>query len=191
MDFQPPGMGTPAMLKNKYPLPGSQAQRKILYRNRQRAFRQHGLDMSRHVIRAFQGMGIQWIIFRYQPVQPVFQVASGSGVRIFLNQQARRSVLQKQCAQTIPVAAPRHQVLYRVRNFNQTRPVRRYMQTFDHLSEKGLFTPGDDGWNGCFSAGPGQRTYKSGLSTNWNDPTASVHSANPHRCSANGLQMRA
>jgi hypothetical protein len=58
--------------------------------------------MRRHVVVAFGCVNKHWIPVLYQATEEALQVTSHIRVRVFLNQQRRRSVAQVQGEQTIP-----------------------------------------------------------------------------------------
>ena len=58
-------------------LPGTQHELAIGKRNAQLGGCQGGLDMGGHIIGPFQSVGVEGIVFRYQAIEPVFQVDAG------------------------------------------------------------------------------------------------------------------
>ena len=68
-----------------YTLPGSQIQFPISDRDRDTGAQQTGLDVRRHIVRAFVDVSIKRIVFRYQSIEPMFQIALGTRISIFLN----------------------------------------------------------------------------------------------------------
>lgn len=85
-------------------LPGSQHELPFEYRDRQTGRGKGGFDMCRHVICAFEGMGVMRIVFRHQTIQPGLEIMAGGRVGIFLNQQAGRGMPDKQRTQTFAQA---------------------------------------------------------------------------------------
>ena len=57
--------------------------------------------MSRHVVRTFNGVGVQRIVLPHEPIQPRFQITLHVGIGILLNHETGRSVLDEQRAQTL------------------------------------------------------------------------------------------
>ena len=59
---------------------------------------QGALDVSGHVIWPLQGVRVQRVVLGHQSIQPLFQVHPRAVVVVFLNQEARGGVADKQCA---------------------------------------------------------------------------------------------
>ena len=86
-------------------LPGSQHEFAVLEGDTQLGGRQRRLDVGGHVVTALQRMGVKRVVFRHQPVQPVFQINPRAVVVIFLDQQAGGGVAYEQCAQAFALLA--------------------------------------------------------------------------------------
>lgn len=94
-------------------LPGTEHEFPALEGNTERGCRQCGLNVRGHVVRAFQRVRKQRIVFRDQSVQPVFQVNPGTVVVVFLYQQAGRRVTKEQGAQTFCIPGIGYQRCHR------------------------------------------------------------------------------
>ncbi len=90
-----------AVLPEVDTLPGAEHQLAGAEGDAQLGSGQCRLDVCRHVVGALQGVGVQGVIFRYQAIEPVFQVNTGTIVVVFLDQQGRRCVANEQGAQTL------------------------------------------------------------------------------------------
>jgi hypothetical protein len=57
--------------------------------------------MGRHVVLSLKGVGIERIVFAYEPVEPLLQIMTGGRIGIFLDQEAGGGVLHKECAKAL------------------------------------------------------------------------------------------
>lgn len=120
------------MLPKEYALPGPQREFVIHYRYNKTGRRERRFYMRRHIIRPFRDMGVQGIIFRHQSIQPVFQISSCRWVVVFLNQQTRGSMLNKQSAQPLTQTTTLNFFLYGRRNIMQALLLYLYLNRDEH-----------------------------------------------------------
>lgn len=97
-------------------LPGAEHEFAVLIGDRQRGGREHGLDVGGHVVRAFNGVGVNGVVFWHEAIEPLFQIVSCGGVGVLLNQEARRCMLDKYCAQPFGGLLGLHMLLERLAN---------------------------------------------------------------------------
>jgi hypothetical protein len=81
-------------------LPSTQQQSPLGNGNLFRGLSQGSADMGRHVVRALSVVDIAPAVLWYELGKEVFQIPQHVRVSVFLNEQARRSVAQKQGAKT-------------------------------------------------------------------------------------------
>ena len=77
MDEQPAPLRCMAVLPQVDPLPCAKPQPAMHDRYSQRRCCQCRLDMGRHIVRAFQGMGVEGIILGHQAIEPAFNIVPG------------------------------------------------------------------------------------------------------------------
>src|SRR5512134_3612409 len=88
-----------AVLPEIDPLPLAEGQLLPVNRYRKRASRERGLDVRRHVVRAFGVVAVERIALRHQAVQPALEVALRRRIGILLDDEAGRRVAQEERAQ--------------------------------------------------------------------------------------------
>jgi len=93
-----------AMLDQIDRLPGSECQFAVQDRDMQRACRQHGLDVRRHIVGTFGVVAPTGVLGR-EPAEHRHEIVEHGGIGILLDRQRRRSMADEQ----------RHRPLSRVR----------------------------------------------------------------------------
>ena len=88
--------------------------------------------MSRHVVRAFNGVGIKRIVFPHEPIQPSFQISLHVGIGVLLNHEAGRSVSDKKRTQTFLHPRLTNNIFNLARKFMQPLTCRVNSDCFDH-----------------------------------------------------------
>ncbi len=150
VDDQLSGVRLRAMLPYVNALPRPEHQVAGIDRNRQRRGSQHCLDVRRHIVRTLSRVRIKRIILRDKPVQPLLKIALRGGVRIFLNRQRRRRVLNKDRTKPLNRTRLRHDSLNVIRNIVQSRILRGNRKAMDH--EWGSMDVGESGKGGFVKA---------------------------------------
>lgn len=120
MNHHSPVPAVVAVFPQEDSLPRTECHPSVEDRNRQRGGCQRSFDMRRHVVRTLGGVSVERVVFRYQAVEPPFEIAARRRVGILLDRQAGRCVLEKQGAQTLPDAARRYGVVDLVGEFMKT-----------------------------------------------------------------------
>ena len=90
------GIAMAAMLPQVDALPGAQGQAAVEHGDGEGGGGERRFNMGRHVIAAFQRVGIVGIILAHQPVEPSFQIVAGGRVGILLDEQACRGMADEQ-----------------------------------------------------------------------------------------------
>lgn len=83
------------MLEHIQPLPRAKRQIARDQRNRKACLSQCGSDMRRHVVRAFRGVTVTLLIFRYEALKEIAQIERDIGICVLLNDKRTRSVLDE------------------------------------------------------------------------------------------------
>ncbi len=83
------------MLPKVDPLPSTQSQRSADCWYQERCLCQCGLDVARHIIGAFVGMEETFLMKGDQPFEKEFEIMTGRGIGIFLNDETGGGVLEK------------------------------------------------------------------------------------------------
>jgi len=100
------------MFKQVDALPGSQHHAPGVHRDRKLGLGQYGTNVRRHVIRAFQRMAVNRVIFRHESGKETRQIALNIRVGVFLHDQTGRGMPHKQGQQAILYAARRQPAGY-------------------------------------------------------------------------------
>ena len=81
-------------------LPGTQLRNSIFDGNTNRGAQNTAFDVRGHIVWSFKGVGVVVIVFRNQLVKMGFKIYPNARVRIFIDGQAGRSVLDKNMKNT-------------------------------------------------------------------------------------------
>lgn len=60
-----------------------------------------GLDVGRHVVGAFGGVGVERVVFGDEATHPLLEVAAGGGVGVLLNREAGGGVSDEEGAESV------------------------------------------------------------------------------------------
>ena len=89
------------MLEDIQALPGPKRKPTAHKWNRKAGLRQGRTDMGSHIVGSFRRMPEIFAVFGYQPFEEVSQVERYVRIRVFLNNQRARSVLDENCQQPV------------------------------------------------------------------------------------------
>ena len=102
LDDDRPTVRRAAMFPEVDALPGAQAEMAVRHRDAQVHRGQGRPDVRRHVVRSLDGVFEQPIAVGHETIEEALEVRADVGIRVFLNDERRRGVLQVQRAEAGP-----------------------------------------------------------------------------------------